>query len=149
LLAEYGTQIEIFITGSNAFLLSGELSTYLTGRYIEFEIFPLSFEEFCIFKHDLPTKDNFLEYLKYGGMPAIFQMNYKEEIIFSYLLGVYNTIVLKDIISHYQIRNTSFFKDLYQYVLANIGSIISGKSISDYLKSQKISVGNETVLNFL
>lgn len=149
LLATYGSQIEIFITGSNAFLLSWELATYLTGRYIEFEIFPLNFEEFCMFKQEQPSKDNFIEHLTYGGMPAIFQMNYKKDIIYPYLQWVYNTIVLKDIISHHQIRNIVFFKDLYQYTLANIGNIVSGKSISDYLKSQKIAIGNETVLNFL
>ncbi|MDD2566268.1 MAG: ATP-binding protein [Candidatus Gracilibacteria bacterium] len=147
--AIYGEQAEIFITGSNSFLLSGELATYLTGRYIEFPIYSLSFEEFCIFKKESRTKDNFIEYLKYGGLPAIFKMEYTADTIFSYLLGVYNTIVLKDIIQYHSIKNVVFFKDLYKYTLANIGNIVSGKSIKDYLKSQNIHIGNDTVLNFL
>jgi predicted AAA+ superfamily ATPase len=149
LLAEYQENIEIFITWSNSFLLSWELSTYLTWRYIEFNIFPLSFEEFCIFKNEKQTKQNFIEHLKYGWLPAIFKIEYSEEMIFSYLLWVYNTIVLKDIIQYHQIKNISFFKDLYKYTLSNIWNIISWKSIKDYLKSQKIRIWNETVLNFL
>ncbi|MCH2188887.1 ATP-binding protein [Candidatus Gracilibacteria bacterium] len=147
--AEYQENIEIYITGSNSFLLSGELATYLTGRYVEFHILPLSFQEFCIFKKDKENRENFIEYLKYGGLPAIFKMHYEDEVIFPYLLGVYNTIIVKDVIQHHEIRNVGFFKDLYRYSLGNIGSIISGKSIKNYLKSQGISLGNETVLNFL
>ncbi|MDD4151793.1 MAG: ATP-binding protein [Candidatus Gracilibacteria bacterium] len=148
-LATYAEKAEIFITGSNSFLLSSELSTYITGRYINFYIYPLSFQEFCEFKNDLESKENFLEYLKYGGLPAIFKMNYSPEVIFSYLNSVYSTIVLKDIIQYNSIKNINFFKDLYKYTLSNIGNIISGKKIKDYLKSQNISLGNDTVLNFL
>ena len=149
LLAEYGEKIEIFITWSNSFLLSWELATYLTWRYIEFNIFPLSFEEFCIFKKVECSKKEFLEYLKFGWLPAIFKMQYDENVIFPYLLWVYNTIVLKDIIQYHNIKNISFFKDLYKYTLTNIWNIVSWKSIKDYLKSQQISIWNETVLNFL
>lgn len=149
LLAEYGEKIEIFITWSNSFLLSWELATYLTWRYIEFTIFPLSFEEFCIFKKVEYSKKEFLEYLKFGWLPAIFKMQYDEDVIFPYLLWVYNTIVLKDIIQYHNIKNISFFKDLYKYTLSNIWNIVSWKSIKDYLKSQQIAIWNETVLNFL
>lgn len=76
-------------------------------------------------------------------------MEYTDETVFSYLLSVYSTIVLKDIIQYHSIKNINFFKDLYKYTLVNIGSVISGKSIKDYLKSQKISIGNDTVVNFL
>lgn len=150
-LAKYQERCEIFITGSNSFLLSGELSTYLTGRYIEFPIFPLSFTEFCIFKWEKnkKSKQNFLEYLQFGGLPAIFKMQYDKDPIYPYLLGVYNTIISKDIIQHYQIRNIAFFRDLYKYTLSNIGNIISGKTIRDYLKSQNIAISTDTVLNFL
>jgi len=125
LLAEYGEKIEIFITWSNSFLLSWELATYLTWRYIEFNIFPLSFEEFCIFKKVECSKKEFLEYLKFGWLPAIFKMQYDENVIFPYLLWVYNTIVLKDIIQYHNIKNISFFKDLYKYTLTNIWNIVS------------------------
>lgn len=149
LLAKYWENIEIFITWSNSFLLSWELATYITGRYIEFKIFPLSFEEFCIFKKSQKTKENFIEYLKYWWLPAIFRMEYSKEVIYSYLQSVYNTIILKDIIQYHNIKNIQFFKDLYKYTLSNVWNIISWKSIKDYLKSQNINLWNETVLNFL
>lgn len=149
LLAKYWENIEIFITWSNSFLLSSELSTYITWRYIEFNIFPLNFDEFCIFKKEEKTKENFLEYLKYGWLPAIFKMEYSSQMIFSYLQSVYNTIILKDIIQYHNIKNIAFFKDLYKYTLWNIWNIVSWKSIKDYLKSQNIAIWNETVLNFL
>ncbi len=149
LLAKYAEKIEIFITWSNSFLLSSELSTYITWRYIDFYIYPLSFKEFCNFKNSLETKENFIEYLKYWGLPAIFKMDYSDEVIFSYLVSVYSTIVLKDIIQYNNIKNINFFKDLYKYTLSNIWNIVSWKKIKDYLKSQNISLWNDTVLNFL
>jgi predicted AAA+ superfamily ATPase len=148
-LSIYGEKAEIFITWSNSFLLSGELATYLTWRYIEFPIYWLSFDEFCIFKDTNKWKDSFLEYLKYWWLPGIFKMQWSDDTIFSYLLSVYNTIVLKDIIWHHNIKNINFFKDLYKYTLSNIWNIVSANSIKDYLKSQKISLWNDTVLNFL
>lgn len=148
-LATYWENAEIFITWSNSFLLSWELATYLTWRYIEFYVYPLSFKEFCQFKKENENKENFLEYLKYGWLPGIFRMEYSEDVLFSYLSSVYNTIVLKDIIQYNNIKNVVFFKDLYRYTLANIWNIISGKKIKDYLKSQNISLWNDTVLNFL
>ncbi len=156
ILAQYQENVEIFITWSNSFLLSWELATYITWRYIEFDIFSLSFEEFCLFKNEKTSlvlnhwgKKNFLEYLKYWWLPVIFKMERSDEVIFPYLQSVYNTIVLKDIVQYHNIRNVQFFKDLYKYTLANIGNVISGKSIKDYLKSQNISLWNDTVLNFL
>ena len=149
ILAKYSENAEIFITWSNSFLLSWELATYLTGRYIEFHIYPLSFQEFCIFKREKETQKNFIEHLKYWWLPAIFKMEYSDQIIFSYLLWVYNTIIIKDIIQYHNIKNIQFFKDLYKYVLWNLWNIISWKSIKDYLKSQQISLWNDTVLNFL
>lgn len=148
-LASYQENAEIFITWSNSFLLSSELSTYITWRYIDIHIYPLSFSEFCIFKKNIETKQNFIEYLKYWWLPAIFKMDYNDEIIFSYLNSVYSTIVLKDIIQYNSIKNINFFKDLYKYTLSNIWNIISWKKIKDYLKSQNISLWNDTVLNFL
>lgn len=150
LLAEYGENIEIFITGSNSSLLSSELATYISGRYIEFHILSLSFDEFCTFKNNAAhTQANFLEYLKYGWLPGIFRMQWDDETIFHYLRWVYNTIVLKDIISHNNIKNTNFFEELYKFSLSNIGSVFSAKSISDYLKSQKIKISVDSVLNYL
>jgi len=95
------------------------------------------------------NKGNFLEYLKYWWLPAIFKMEYSDQVIFPYLLWVYNIIVLKDIIQYHNIKNIQFFRDLYKYTLSNIWNIISWKKIKDYLKSQNISIWNDTVLNFL
>jgi len=148
-LSVYQEKVEIFITWSNSFLLSWELATYLTWRYIEFEIFPLSFKEFCIFKNSESSKNNFLEYLKYGWLPGIFKMEYSDETIFNYLSSVYSTILLKDIVQNHNIKNILFFKELFKFVLANIWSIFSAKSIADYLKSQKIKISIDSVLNFL
>lgn len=149
LLAEFWEEIEIFISGSNSFLLSSELATYLTGRYIEFQIYPLSFSEFAQFGDKEKSESLFYEYLKYGWMPAIFKMEYSEEIIYPYLNGVYNTIMIKDILSRHSIKNIVFFKDLYKYTISNIGNIISAISIKKYLRSQNVSLGNDTVLHYL
>ncbi|MDD2565501.1 MAG: ATP-binding protein [Candidatus Gracilibacteria bacterium] len=149
ILSKYQTNIEIFITGSNSNMLSSELSTLITGRYIEFEVFPLSFKEYCVFADKEKSKDLFLEYLKYGGLPGIFYMNKDDRIIFNYLKGIYSTILLKDIVSYFGLRNIDFFENLYKYIFSNIGNIFSAKSISDYLKSQKVKISPETVLNYL
>jgi predicted AAA+ superfamily ATPase len=100
-LAQYGQKVEIFITGSNSLMLSSELSTYLTGRYIEFEVFPLSLTEYALFSQQPITKPLFLDYLQYGGLPGIFYMQKEEEVIFNYLQGIYATIILKDIVKYF------------------------------------------------
>ena len=146
---EFSGRIEIFVTGSNSNMLSWDLATLLSWRYIEFEIFPLSFEEFCNFKKVEKNKKEFFEYMKYWWLPWIFNLKYEEEVIFSYLRSVYDTIVLKDIISHYNIKNIDFFHKLYKYIFANISSIFSAKSISNYLKNQDIKITVDSVLNFL
>ena len=150
LLAQYWENVEIFITGSNSFMLSWELATYISWRYMEFHIHSLTFDEFLIFKKDTEkTKDSFIEYLKYWWLPGIFRMEWSEETIFNYLRWVYNTIILKDIINYNNIKNTSFFEELYKYTLSNIWNIFSAKSISDYLKSQKIRISVDSVINYL
>jgi len=149
ILAKYGSTMEIFITWSNSNMLSGELSTLLTGRYIEFEIFPLSFDEYSLFSGEEKSRNLFLEHLKYGGLPGIFAMRQEEEVIFNYLSWIYSTIVLKDIVKYFWLRNLDFFENLYKYVFSNIGNIFSAKSISDYLKSQRVNISTETVLNYL
>jgi len=149
ILSTYGKNAEIFITWSNSNLLSSELSTLLTGRYIEFEIFPLSFDEYAVFKQEKKSKQLFLEHLKYGWLPGIFSMNTSDLVIFNYLKWIYSTILLKDIVRYFGLRNIDFFENLYKHVFANIGNIFSAKSISDYLKAQKIRISPETVLNYL
>ncbi|HEV2480007.1 MAG TPA: ATP-binding protein [Puia sp.] len=126
---------DIYITGSNASLLSGELATYLSGRYIEFKIYSLSYTEFLHF-HQLTDSDTSLEsYFKFGGLPYLIHLPLTE-LAFEYISSVYNTIVYRDVVSRYNLRNTSFLETLLLFLGDNIGSLFSAKRISDFLKSQ-------------
>lgn len=132
--------VDIYITGSNAYLLSSELATLLSGRYIEVKMYPLSFKEFLKF-NDYDTNNieqKFYEYLKYGGLPAITQIKDKDNLVMAYLNDIYNTIVKKDIIERNNIKDISLLENIVKYVSANIGSQISANKISDYLNSNKI-----------
>lgn len=132
--------VDIYITGSNAYLLSSELATLLSGRYIEIKMYPLSFKEFLKFnEYDTNNiEEKFYEYLKYGGLPAITQIKDKNNLVISYLNDIYNTIVKKDIIERNNIKDISLLENIVKYVSANIGSSISANKISDYLNSNKI-----------
>ena len=145
--------IDIYITGSNAYLLSSELSTLLSGRYIEIKMYPLSFKEYLTFnkydESDIETK--FYEYLKYGGLPAITLIKDNNELVLSYLNDIYNTIVKKDIIERNNIKDIALLENILKYLSANIGSSISANKISDYLNSNKIidKSNHQTVENYL
>ena len=145
--------IDIYITGSNAYLLSSELSTLLSGRYIEIKIYPLSFKEYLIFnnydKNNLEEKFN--EYLKYGGLPAITLIKDNSDLVLSYLDDIYNTIVKKDIIDRNNIKDTALLENIIRYLSNNIGSPISTTKISNYLNSNKITSNSnhQTVDNYL
>lgn len=148
-------QAEIFITGSNAYLLSSELATYISGRYIEFPIYPLSFREFIKFR-EVSTKssvknleDEFQLYIKFGGLPGLHNSSLDESISYPYISSILNTVILKDIIARNQIREYASFENILKFVFDNIGSTFSAKSISDYLKSQNIKVTVETIQNYL
>ena len=132
--------VDIYITGSNAYLLSSELATLLSGRYIEIKMYPLSFKEFLKFnKYDTNNiEEKFYEYLKYGGLPAITQIKDKNNLVMAYLNDIYNTIIKKDIIERNSIKDISLLENIVKYVSANIGSSISANKISDYLNSNKI-----------
>ena len=132
--------VDIYITGSNAYLLSSELATLLSGRYIEIKMYPLSFKEFLKFNdYDINNiEQKFYEYLKYGGLPAITQIKDKDNLVIAYLNDIYNTIVKKDIIERNNIKDISLLENIVKYVSANIGSQISANKISDYLNSNKI-----------
>ena len=132
--------VDIYITGSNAYLLSSELATLLSGRYIEIKMYPLSFKEFLKFNdYDINNiEPKFYEYLKYGGLPAITQIKNKDNLVMAYLNDIYNTIVKKDIIERNSIKDISLLENIVKYVSANIGSQISANKISDYLNSNKI-----------
>jgi len=140
---------DIYCTGSNANLLSGELATYLSGRYIEFKVFSLSYFEFLKFHNLQENQDSFLKYIKYGGLPYLANLKLDDDIVYHYLKSIYNTIILKDIINRYNIRNVSFLENLINYLADNIGSLVSAKKISDFLKSQKINISPNIVLDYL
>lgn len=145
--------VDIYITGSNAYLLSSELSTLLSGRYIEIKMYPLSFKEYLTFNNY--TRDNiddkFNEYLKYGGLPAITLIKDKSELVLSYLNDIYNTIVKKDIIDRNNIKDAVLLENIIKYLANNIGSPISSTKISDYLNSNKITEksNHQTIDNYL
>lgn len=140
---------EIFCTGSNAKLLSGELATQLSGRQIEIKIHPLSYLEFLEF-HNLEDSDAGLtKYMTYGGMPFLTNLKLEKALTSEYLQNLINTILFKDIVSRYNIRDTVFLQNLIKFIANNIGSLVSANGISKYLKSQNIKKTTQTVLDYL
>jgi predicted AAA+ superfamily ATPase len=138
---------DLYITGSNANLLSGELATYLGGRYVEFKVSSLSYPEFLQF-HKLQDNDQHLEsYIKYGGLPYLIHLNLNNDA-FEYLNSIYNTIVYRDVISRYNLRNSQFLEKLLQFLADNIGSLFSAKRISDFLKSQQTNIAPNQIQQY-
>lgn len=142
---------DIFITGSNAGMLSSELATLLSGRYIEFPLYSLSFNEFLDFMGSVPqdSDQQFPNYLKFGGFPALSHFDLDQEVVYQYISSLYNTILLKDVVKRHKVRNITLLEGITKYAFENIGNIFSAKKLSDYLKSQKMSLGVETVQNYL
>jgi len=140
---------DIYCTGSNANLLSGELATSLSGRYIEFKIFSLSYAEFLQF-HDLADGDDaFAKYYKFGGLPYLINLPFDDMIVSEYLRNIYNTIILKDIVDRYKLRQTRSLRDLVTYLAATTGNLFSANRISAFLKSQRIEMLPKTILEYL
>jgi len=140
---------DVYCTGSNAEMLSGELATLLSGRYIRINVYSLSYVEFLEF-HRLSDSDESLnKYLKWGGLPYLKNIDQNDEIIYDYLSNILSTIVYKDILYRYKIRNIEFFDRLILYISANIGNLITAKKISDYLKSQQVTISSRVVLTYL
>lgn len=132
--------IDLYCTGSNANLLSGDIAGHLSGRYINIEVYSLSYPEFLEF-HKLDDSQNTLDkYLKYGGLPYLKHLPLEDSIVFEYLKNIYNTIVYRDVINRYSIRNVLFLEQLVLFIAGNTGSLFSSKKISDFLKSQKINI---------
>ena len=146
---------DIYITGSNANLLSSELATYIAGRYIEIKIYPLSFAEYIDFaKKQNPQKiltkeEYFEEYLQFGGLPGIHNFNYDKNNIYQYLADIYNSILLKDVIAKNNIRDVDLLERIVLYAFDNVGNTFSAKNVSDFLKSQGRKLSRETVYNYL
>ena len=144
---------DIYVTGSNSKLLSGELATYLAGRYVEFVMYPLSFREFFDFasqqQPDCTVGACFQRYVSYGGMPYLWNLDYQEEPAKQYLRDLYNAVELKDIIRRKKIRDVDLLERILAYVTSNIGNTFSAAAISKYLKSEGRKVAPETILNYL
>ena len=140
---------DIFCSGSNANMLSGELATYLAGRYIEFTIHSLGYDEFMQFFQLENTTENLNKYLTVGGMPYMKVIGLEEFSVFEYLRNVYATILLKDVVAREGIRNIQFLENLIEYLADNVGNLFSANNIARYLKSQRSTVSAQTVLNYL
>lgn len=140
---------DLYCTGSNATMLSGELSTFLSGRYIEIPVYSLSYPEFLTFHQLHNTRDSLMSYLRYGGLPYLKHLELTDEIVFGYLKGVYNTVIYRDVIMRHEIRNTAFLENLVLFLADNTGQLFSAKKISDYLKSQKINIATSQIINYL
>jgi hypothetical protein len=140
---------DIYCTGSNANMLSGELATLLSGRYISFTIHSLSYQEFLLF-HQLDNQfDHLLKFLQFGGMPFLPVIGLTDELPYEYLRNVYATILLKDVVARENIRNVSFLENLVTYLADNIGSLFSATNISKFLKSQRVDMSTQLTINYL
>ena len=139
---------DIYITGSNAKMLSGELATYLSGRYIEFKIYSLSYSEFLGFHGLTESETSYELYSRYGGLPYLLNLPLEDETVNEYLKSVYSTIVFRDVVSRYKLRNTLFLEKLIQFLSENIGNLFSAKNISDYLKSQHTTISVNQIQSY-
>ena len=144
--------VDIFITGSNAYLLSSELSTLLSGRYVEIKMQPLSFKEYLEFldsDKEMSLPEKFNQYLEYGGLPTIVELLDNPDTIGPFLEGIYNTVLMKDVIERNGVRDAALLESILKFIAANIGSIVSTKKISDYLTSSGRKTTSDTIDNYL
>ena len=139
---------DVYITGSNAKMLSGELATYLSGRYVEFKIYSLSYLEFLQFHRLENTRQSLDLYSRYGGLTYFINLPLTDEVVNEYLKSVYSTIVFRDVVSRYNLRNIDFLEKLIRFLAENIGSLFSAKNISDYLKSQHTAISVTQIQNY-
>lgn len=145
--------VDLYVTGSNSRMMSSEISTYLTGRYVSFRIFPLSFEEYLTFRKEYTeVKDvhaELADYIRLGGFPAIHLREYSQDEVYTIVRDIYNSTVFSDIVRRNQIRKVDQLERVVKYTFSNVGNTFSAKSISDYLKSEHRKIDNETVYSYL
>lgn len=144
--------VDIYITGSNAYLLSSELSTLLSGRYIEIKMQPLSFKEYLAFSEDISEEgleNAFNKYLEFGGLPAVVQLLEFPEAANAFLSGIYTTVIMKDVIQRNEVRDPALLESLIKFLASNVGSIVSYKKISDYLTSSGRKTSSMTIENYI
>lgn len=140
---------DIYCTGSNAHLLSSEIATLLAGRYIQIRIFSLSYSEFLEFHNRIDSNESLMKYIRYGGLPNLKNLAIENDVYIEYLKNVFDSIILRDIVTRYNIRNIRFLQDLIRFVADNTASIVSANKISEYLKSQRINISTKQILELL
>lgn len=145
--------VDIYVTGSNSRMMSSEIATYLTGRYITFYIYTLSFEEYLDFKSKhtvlLAPKAELAEYIRLGGFPATHLQNYTQDEVYTIVKDIYNSTIFSDIVKRNQVRKIDQLERVVKYTFQNVGNTFSAKAISDYLKSEQRKLDNETVYSYL
>jgi len=151
---EADIDVDIYITGSNAHLLSSDISTLLSGRYVEIKMLPLSFKEFLQFDHlpkELSIEEKFNQYLKYGSLPIIASLPQNDSTIYPFLLGIYNSVIVKDVVERTNNRDVTLLEKLLRFVITNTGNIISSNKISGFLSAQGkgASVKSTTIASYL
>lgn len=145
--------VDLYVTGSNSRMMSSEISTYLTGRYVTFRIYTLSFQEYLMFKSQYATPDDVYKelanYIRLGGFPATHLRAYSQDEVYTIVRDIYNSTVFSDIIKRNQVRKVDQLERVVRYTFNNVGNMFSAKSISDYLKAERRSLDNETVYSYL
>ena len=145
--------VDIYVTGSNSQLMSSEIATYLTGRYVSFRIFTLSFSEYLTFKKQYAPVENahkeLANYIKLGGFPAVHLRDYSQNDAYTIVRDIYNSTIFSDIVKRNQVRKVDQLERVVKFVFDNVGRTFSAKAISDYLKSENRSIDNETVYSYL
>lgn len=145
--------VDIYITGSNSRMMSSEISTYLTGRYVTFHIYTLSFDEYLTFKKSYSTiydiKQEFNQYVRLGGFPATHLQEYSQDEVYTIVRDIYNSTIFSDIVRRNQVKKIDQLERVVKYTFNNVGNTFSAKSISNYLKSEQRKIDNETVYSYL
>ena len=145
--------VDIYITGSNSRMMSSEISTYLTGRYVSFRVFTLSFREYLTFRNKLAAvrdpKDELADYVRLGGFPAAHLQPFSQDEIYTIVQDIYNSTIFSDVVKRNQIRKIDQLERVVKYTFNNVGNTFSAKSIADYLKAERRSLDNETVYSYL
>lgn len=145
--------VDIYVTGSNSRMMSSEIETYLTGRYIAFRIYTLSFSEYLTFKKEYSDvkapREELAEYIRLGGFPATHLQKYSEDEVYTIVRDIYNSTIFSDIVKRNRVRKVDQLERIVKFAFDNVGKTFSAKSISDYLKSERRTIDNETVYNYL
>src|SRR5574344_2194667 len=145
---DYVDEYEIFISGSNSKMLSGELATHLSGRYVKFLVLPLSYKEYLGITGKVNLKQNYIDYMQEGGMPELFNLS-SFEVKRNYIEALKNTVLLKDIIQRYNIKDTKLLEDIFVYLINNASNLLSVRNIANYFQSSGRKTSYDTVSNYI